>query len=448
MSGGVAVKELPSHRAYLMLSVPLIISTLTTPLLGVVDTAVVGHLYDPAYLGGTAIGTLIFNTMYWLFGFLRVSTSGFSAQARGKNDLNAGIGELIRPLTVASLLGCLFIALQTPILQASLWLMKPGEEVGRWAEVYFGIRIWGAPLTLVNYVLLGWLMGMSHIRYTMVMQISMNTFNMILAIWFAQGMGWGVAGVAAATLFAEGLALVLGVYFVLRSPYMDWKKVRLKGQFGAEELKRMFRTNGDLFIRTVCLLTMFNLFTAKSASFGPSLLAANSILLQIHYLMAYFFDGFGNASSILAGQARGAESPALLKRTLALSWFWSMLTAVLITIVYFAGESAVLTLFSDNPQVVEAARSYSDWLLLFPLCTGSGLVLYGVFTGMTMTGPVRNSMLLSLAVYAAAIWFFVPLSGNHGLWLAFILFGLGRSVFLLMYVPGLGSMLRPGETNK
>lgn len=439
-----SIHKSPSHRDYLLLSLPLIVSTITTPLLGLVDTAVVGHLFDPAYLGGTAIGTLIFNTMYWLFGFLRVSTSGFAAQARGRNDIQEGVADLIRPLMIALVIGLIFIALQIPILQTSLFLMQPGADIAHWAGVYFHIRIWGAPLTLLNYVLIGWLMGMSHIRQTLITQISMNVVNMLLAIWFTQGLGWGVAGVAAATLFAEALALVTGLYFVWRSPYMDRRAIRLKGMFVWNQLKPMFRANSDLLVRTICLLTMFNIFTAQSTSFGPEVLAANSILLQIHYMMAYFFDGLANASSIYAGQARGARSASLLRRSLTLSWVWTTVTALLLTLVYLAGREQFIALFTDNGAVIDLALQYNAWLLLFPLTTGFGLVFYGVFTGTTMTAPVRNSMLLSVVLFVIGCLVLIPAYGNHGLWSCFILFGIGRSVFLLLYVPGLEKRMAAG----
>ncbi|WP_322904188.1 MATE family efflux transporter [Paenibacillus campi] len=430
-------QHLPTHRDYLLLGLPLIVSTITTPLLGLVDTAVVGHLFDPAYLGGTAIGALIFNTLYWLFGFLRVSTSGFAAQARGKDDLATGAADLLRPLAIALVIGLAFIALQVPIFKGALLLMRPDAEVAHWAGVYFHIRIWGAPITLLNYVLIGWLMGMSHIRQTLMTQISMNVLNMILAIWFAQVLHFGVAGVAAATLFAESIALLIGISFVWRSPYLQLSLVRWRGLFAWHSLLPMFRANSDLLVRTICLLAMFNIFTAQSTAFGPELLAANSILIQLHYMMAYFFDGFANASSIYAGRAKGAEDASMLRRSLQLARTWTLLTAMLLTCMYWLGRELFVRLFSDNEAVISLALIYNGWLLLFPLCAGFGLVFYGIFTGMTLTAPVRNSMLLALLLYILSCLVLVPLYGNHGLWISFLLFAVGRSLFLMMYVPGL-----------
>ncbi|WP_138751304.1 MATE family efflux transporter [Paenibacillus sinopodophylli] len=426
-----------SHKAYLMLSIPLIISTITTPLLGAVDTAVVGHLFDPAYLGGTAIAILIFNTIYWLFGFLRVSTSGFAAQARGKENLSEGVSELVRPLLVAGLIGIVLIALQMPILESSLSLIKPDADVAKWAAVYFYVRIWGAPLTLMNYVLLGWLMGMKHIKYTLITQISMNVLNIIFCLLLVQFFHLGVGGVAVATLLAEAIAFLLGVLLVMRSPYMSLTSLRLRGQFKIVDMQGMFRANGDLFIRTLCLLAMFNLFTARSTSFGTEVLAANTILLQVHYLMAYCFDGLANASSIYAGQAKGSGSRKQLSRTIYLSFIWGGIASIVLAVVYLLTKGALLSLFTDNELIKQLAVQFDGWLTLFPIVTGFGLVFYGVFTGITKTAPIRNSMLLSLAAFFISLPILVPAYGNNGLWIAFLIFGLGRTIFLLMYIPTL-----------
>lgn len=427
----------PNYRSYLALSIPLIISTVTTPLLGAVDTAVVGHLSSSIYIGGVAIGTLIFNTLYWLFGFLRVSTSGFAAQAKGAGELERGFSELVRPTIIALLIGFLFIVLQYPILQGVLAWIRPDADIREQASIYFHIRIWGAPVTLLNYVILGWLIGMAHVRQTLFVQIGINVLNMILAIVFVHVFHWQVAGVASATLIAEIIGLVFGIFLICRSPYFKWGSISQAGLFNREALRRMISVNSDLFIRTICLLAMFNIFTANSTSFGPEMLAANAILLQVHYIMAYFFDGFANASSIYAGQAGGSRNPLLLQQTIRWSWYSSFLPALLIVIVYWVFHQPLLGLFTDSASTIALANEYSPWLLLFPLVTGAGLVFYGLFTGLSVTAPIRNSMIISFVLFVAVLWIAVPLYGNHGLWLAFIVFGLARSVFLLIRLPRL-----------
>lgn len=431
----------PSHRAYLALALPLTISTITTPLLGAADTAIIGQLNNPAYLGGVAVGTLIFNTLYWLFGFLRVSTSAFTAQAVGSGDKDQEVATLVRPFIIALLIGIVFIALQQPILNAALYFIGPEPDVAAQAIHYFDVRIWGAPLTLINYVLIGWLMGLSKLKGTLFVQISMNVMNIALDFVFVRVFHWDVAGVAAATLIAEALATVLGIILIVRSPlwrkWRDDKTSQWKSWFRGSEWKTIMSANADLMIRTVCLLVMFNLFTSQSAGLGRDVLAANAILLQIHYIMAYFFDGFGNASSIYAGQARGSGSVQLLNRALKLTWIWTVVTALSTSVIYGWIKQPVIALFTEHPVVQHLANMNSHWLLWFPISAGFGLVFYGIFTGMTTTYPIRNSMLLSLGLFLLAVFILVPLYGNNGLWLSFILFALGRSVFLVLYIPHL-----------
>lgn len=433
--------KLPSHRAYLALALPLTISTITTPLLGAADTAIIGHLNNPAYLGGVAVGTLIFNTLYWLFGFLRVSTSAFTAQAVGSGDKDEGIAALIRPLIIALFIGMVFIALQKPILSAALYFIQPEPDVSIQAAQYFNIRIWGAPLTLINYVLIGWLMGLSRLKATLFVQILMNVLNIALDLVFVQLFHWNVAGVAASTLIAEGTACVLGILLIVRSQmWKQWRKdktSRWMEWFRVSEWKKMMSANGNLMIRTACLLAMFNLFTSQSAGFGTNMLAANAILLQIHYIMAYFFDGFGNASSIYAGQARGAGSVQLLRRTLKLSWIWTVVAALSMSFVYWWIKQPTIAFFTEHVVVQDLANTYSYWLVWFPVSAGFGLVFYGVFTGMTITYPIRNSMLISLVLFLLALASIVPSYHNNGLWLSFLVFALGRSVFLVLYIPHL-----------
>ncbi|MCP3764377.1 MATE family efflux transporter [Domibacillus sp. A3M-37] len=435
-----------NHRSYLALAIPLTISTLTTPLLGAVDTAVAGHLPNPAYIGGVAIGTIIFNTMYWLFGFLRVSTSGFAAQARGANSDIQGVLALARPFFIAILIGTSFIFLQGPIEHLSLQLINPDDDVRTVASEYFSIRIWGAPFTLLSYVILGWLIGMSMIKASLLLQLFMNLTNIILTLLFVNVFDWGTAGIAVATLLSEVIACAAGFIIAWKVSPFKWKMPPLKRIADPASLKKMMRINRDLFIRTLCLLTVFNLFTAKGTSFGTEVLAANAVLLQIHFIMAYFFDGFSNSSSILVGKAIGSRDESLYKKTVMLSCQWAAFSALFIAGCYYLWSDYILLLFTPMPSVIELAHTYQMWLILFPLSAGLGLILYGVFTGATETASIRNSMILALVLYLIAQFIFVPSYHNHGLWLAFILFSLGRSVFLALYLPKLNRTLFPKKS--
>ncbi|WP_078412885.1 MATE family efflux transporter [Priestia abyssalis] len=430
-----------NHRAYLALAIPLTLSTMTTPLLGAVDTAVVGQLPDPAYIGGVAVGTLIFNTLYWVFGFLRVSTSAFAAQANGASDPAQGVLALSRPFLLAVIVGMCFILLQWPIEYAALKLIAPASDVSQFAVEYFRIRIWGAPFTLMNYVILGWLMGMAKIKQSLCLQVLMNVLNMTLAILFVHVFSFAVKGVAAATLIAEITAFLLGLFIVWKASPFEWKIPSIQALIDTQSMKKMFNVNKDLFIRTICLLVVINMFTAKGASFGTEFLAANAVLFQIHYIMAYFFDGFANASSILVGKAVGSNDKELYKKTFTLSRQWSVITAFTVACVYGLFQEQIIGLFTKLPSVIELSTKYGTWLIIYPFAACFGLVIYGVFTGATEIAPVRNSMIYAMIIYIIIQITVTPIWHNHGLWLAFIVYTIGRSGFLVMYTPKLNKKL-------
>lgn len=414
---------------------------MTTPLLGAVDTAVVGQLPDPAYIGGVAVGTLIFNTLYWVFGFLRVSTSAFAAQANGASDPVQGILALSRPFLLAVLVGVCFILLQWPIEYGALILFSSDSDVTKFAAEYFRIRIWGAPFTLMNYVILGWLMGMAKIKESLCLQVLMNVLNMILAILFVHVFSFAVKGVAVAALIAEVTAFIFGLLIVMKASPFKWRLPSFQELIDTQSMKKMLNVNKDLFIRTICLLVVINMFTAKGASFGTNLLAANAVLFQIHYIMAYFFEGFANATSILVGKAVGANDKELYNKTLTLSKQWSVITAVVIACIYGLFQEKIIALFTNLPRVLELSTTYGTWLFLYPFAACFGLVIYGVFTGATEIVPVRNSMFYAMIVYILIQITATPIWHNHGLWLAFIVYTIGRSGFLVMYTPKLNKKL-------
>ncbi|GFM36012.1 MATE family efflux transporter [Desulfovibrio psychrotolerans] len=426
-----------THREYMGIAVPFVIATITTPLLGAVDTAVMGRLPDPAYIGGVAVGVVILNTMYWLLGFLRVSTTGFSSQAHGAGDIGLGMWALVRPLGIALCIGCAFILLQQPVLHAALLFLDPAPDARAHAEAYFTIVIWGAPCVLMNYVLLGWLMGQMRLRASLFLQVSTNAVNIVLSIWFVMGLSWGVEGVAASTLIAQGAGVGLGFYLVARYARFSWRSIVWRDFFDSEAMRKIVSVNRDLVIRTICLLAVTNMFVAKGGSFGKEILAGNAVLLQIQYLMAYFFDGLANASSVVAGRASGAEDRVLLRRAVSLSAQWCLFGTLLVSCAYLATYDMVFRLFTSIPEVLAFGSEFGLWMVVFPVCGSVGLVFYGLFSGATLTAPIRNSMLFSLAAYSLAQYGLTPVLGNHGLILAFLVFSLSRSLFLLPYLPRL-----------
>ncbi|WP_255298371.1 MATE family efflux transporter [Brevibacillus dissolubilis] len=426
-----------THQQYLVLATPLILSTLSTPLLGAVDTAVVGQLPDPAYIGGVAVGTLIFNTLYWLFGFLRVSTSGFSAQAHGAGDRTEVLLSLLRPVGIALWFGLLFVALQVPIKQAAIMLIQPGQEVGEHAVRYFDVRIWGAPFLLMNYALVGWLIGVSQVRLALYLQILMNLINIALCIGFVRGFAMDVSGVALASLLSEMSATAIGLWLVLRRPDLRQVTWRWAQVWASETFVNMLKMNRDLFIRTCCLLGVFLLFTSQGASMGEVTLAANAVLLQVHFLMAYIFDGFANASSILVGRAIGSKNKPLYQQAIQLSAIWAFAASLVLTVITYLWGDVLITWFTSIHDVQVEASEYLIWVVFYPLVAFWGLQLNGIFSGATEAASIRNSMIISFACYLLVAWLFVPAWSNHGLWLAFIIFSLARSLALWVYLPRL-----------
>jgi MATE family multidrug resistance protein len=416
---------------------PIIISNISTPLLGAVDTAVVGHLPDPAYIGGVAVGAVIFNFLYWGFGFLRMGTTGFTAQALGAGDHQELRATLARAMLLAFALGGALLALQTPIGWLALALFEAGERVETLARAYYDIRIWSAPAALANYVMLGWLLGNRRAGAVMLLQIALNGINIVLDLAFVLGFGWGVEGVALASVLAEYIALFWGLAIVariLRSIAGGWDRRRIADR---PRLTALLHVNLNILIRTLCLLAAFAAFTTQSAKMGEVLLAANTIVLQLQYLMAYALDGFAHAAEILAGHALGARSRQAFKQAVRTSTAWAVATAALATAIYLVLGRVIIGLFTDIDTVRAAAESYLPWMILLPVVSVWSFQLDGIFIGMTRTAEMRNAMILSLAVFFAACRLLVPVLDNHGLWLAFTIFMLTRAATLGIYYPRL-----------
>lgn len=440
--GEAANRDTISQREYLSLLLPFVLSTLTQPLLGAVDTAVMGRLPDPAYIAGVSVGAVIFNTLYWLLGFLRVATTGFSAQAQAASREKSGFelaAAFVRPCLVALALGLVLVLLRGPLFAGAMLIFTLEAPVRAVTHAYFGVLIWGAPLVLVNYVILGWLMGQARMKAALAMQIGGNLVNAALSILFVLGFGWGAEGVAAATLIACGLSFAVGAAAVTRLfpalPGRDaWRDMIRPGAFA-----KILGVNLDLMLRTACLLVQTNVFTATSSGFGTVTLSANSILIQILLIMAYVFEGLANASSVLAGRAAGRGNPAMLRSVWRRSAQWGAGAAALLLLVYLPGGDTLIRLFTGIAPVVEETLRYAHWAAFFPPVAVLGLAHYGIFTGASVTRPVFLSTLGALLLFLAAWRFAVPRCGNDGLWMAYLAFYLGRTVFLL---PWYGFLLR------
>lgn len=419
-------------KDYLKLVIPFILSTITTPLLGVVDTALVGHLPNPAFIAGIAIGTVIFNTIYWLFGFLRVSTTGFAAQALDNCLLLRS--SLIRPLFIAILLGLAFIIFQKLIFGASMHIIKPNQDVQHYADIYFSILIWGAPFVLINYVLVGWLMGISKIKAVLFLQVFINLLNILMALIFVWWCHWDIKGVAFATLIAQICCTLVGIWFTCRYLPKSEQKVDLRSILSWQSLKGVILVNTNLMIRTICLLIVTNHFISIGSTFNTEVLAANAILFQVHYMMAYLFDGFANASSVFSGRAKGNKNIHLYNQTLRWSLQACIICPIILIAIWLTFDTTIIKLLTNQTNIITLSLQYQYWLIIFPIVASGGLIYYGVFSGISYTTSIRDSMLLALLVWFVAQYIAVPIWGNQGLWLAYNLFSFGRTLFLIIWI--------------
>lgn len=423
------------HRRVLMLAAPIILSNLSIPLLGAVDTAVMGHLPDPAYIGGVAIGALIFSYIYWGFGFLRMGTTGLVAQAHGAEDAVELRAILGRSGLLAVGLAGLLLLFQRPLGAVAFAILESTPEVESLAGTYYTIRLWGAPAALLNYVAWGWLIGVQRMRSALALSVFMNGLNIVLDLVLVVGLGHGIAGVALATLISEWSALALAVWLVmrvLRKTRGAWVRERI---FDGERIAGLLRVNADIFIRTLCLVSAFAWFTAQGARMGNVLLAANAILLNFQMFMAYGLDGFAHASEALIGSAVGAGDRHLLRRAVRTTTIWAVGTAALFALVYAGAGRMIIAALTSIPEVRAAAATYLPWVAVSPLISVWSFQLDGIFIGATRTPEMRNGMLISLGIFLAAGWILIPRMGNHGLWLAMMVFMVIRAVTLGAWYP-------------
>lgn len=426
-----------THRKVWMLAGPIILSNISVPLVGAVDTAVVGHLPEPQAIGAVALGALIFSFLYWGFGFLRMGTTGFIAQAYGSGDWRSLSDTLLRVLLLALVLGLVTIVIGWPLIDFVLYLIDSSVIVEGLTADYAHIRLWSAPAVLCVYAFTGIFIGMHNTRDVFVLQLVLNISNMLLDILFVLGFDWGVEGVALASLIAEYLAMVVGFYLLrtqIRNALERFNRARLMER---SALAKLFQANSNIFIRTLCLLFAFSYFTAKSASQGEVILAANAILLHLQSIMAYGLDGFAHAVEALAGSAYGAGRRRVFRRAVALTSFWSAIIALLVGVVYYLIGETIINLFTSIEVVSTTALRYLPWMVVAPILSVWSFQLDGIFIGTGHTREMRNAMIFSLLAYLALLQLTIPMFGNHGLYLGLSCFMLIRAASLLFYFPGI-----------
>ena len=405
------------HRRVWRLAAPIILSNLSVPLLGVVDTAVVGHLPEPYYLGAVAVGALIFTFVYWGFGFLRMGTTGLTAQAWGGDRGDEVPAILYRALLTAFALGAAIILLQKPIGAVAFSLLEASSEVERQGSAYFAIRIWSAPAALANYAVLGWFLGLQNAKVPLALQIFLNGVNISLDLVFVLVLGWQVEGVALATVIAEYSGLALGLLFVLHR-LTGARAVDTAQLFDPVRFKHMFAINRDIFIRTLCLIFCFAYFTAQSAKLGDVVLGANAVLMNFLALLSHGLDGFAHAAEALVGGAAGARHRQGFRRAVSVSVFWACIVAALFAVTFWVGGNRLIAILTGLQSVRETAAQYLPWLIVAPFLSVWAFLLDGIFLGTTRTAELRNAMIFSTVVYVISVQFALPALGNHGLWLA------------------------------
>jgi MATE family multidrug resistance protein len=431
-----------THRRVLNVALPIVLSNATIPILGAVDTAVVGQLGLAAPIGAVGLGAVILATIYWVFGFLRMGTTGLVAQARGAGDVAETGALLMRGVVIAAAAGLVFLVAQAAVFWAAFRLAPASAEVEALTHSYLAIRIWGAPAAISVYALTGWLIAMERARGVLALQVWMNGVNVVLDLWFVLGLGWGVPGVAIATLIAEWSGLALGLWLCRAAfagnQWRDWARV-----FDPEKLRRMARINGDILIRSVLLQASFTTFMFLGAGLGDVTLAANQVLLQFLSITAYALDGFAFAAEALVGQALGARSRSGLRQAAIIASEWGVGSSVALAAVFLLFGPAIIDLMTTAPEVRAAARGYLPWMVAAPLVGIAAWMFDGIFIGATRTREMRNAMLVSVAIYLPALALLVPALGNHGLWAALMVLNATRGVTLARRYPALEAAAGP-----
>jgi len=425
-----------THRRVLKIAGPIVLSNATVPILGAVDTGVVGQLGLAAPIGAVGIGAVILGLIYWIFGFLRMGTTGLVAQARGARDDSETGALLMRALMIGLAGGLVYVVFQGVIFWAAFRLSPASPEVEALARSYLRIRIWGAPATIATYAIIGWLIGTERTPSVLALQLWVNGLNVVLDLWFVLDLGWGVPGVATATLIAEWTGLGFGLWLCRTAFHGDrwrnWARI-----FDAARVRRMMAINGDIMVRSVTIHLTFTVFLFLGARFGDVTLAANQVLLQFLEITAYGLDGFAFAAEALVGAAIGARQRAVLRRAALLTSVWGAGLSIPVGLGFWLGGPWLIDLMATAPEVRTAGRTYLVWAALSPVIGVAAWMLDGIFIGATRTRDMRNMALLSAAVHLVALAVLVPAFGNHGLWAALMVSFVARGATLLWKYPGL-----------
>ncbi len=415
------------NKEILKLAIPNIISNISVPLLSTVDTALMGRLSE-LHLGAVGIGAMIFNFVYWNFGFLRMGTTGITAQAFGKKDNQEIIVTLSRALLVAFILAIAVVVFQKPIGQLSVYLMNISEAQNDLVNEYFYTRIWAAPATLALYAFMGWFFGMQNAIYPLILTITINVVNIICSYVLVHHYNMAVSGVAWGTVIAQytGLVVAIVLFMTKYRSYAD--HYSHKASLEIKALVKFLQINSDIFIRTFCLTFAFGFFYSQSSGEGAEILAVNVILLQFLNWMSYGVDGFAYASESLVGKYKGAQDQVRLKQAIRLSFIWGMVLAFLFSLIYLLFGESLLYIFTDKESLISASVPFLFWMILFPILSTPCYIWDGIYIGLTASRAMRQTMLIAVLIYILSYFLLKDNFGNHGLWAALLIFLVARGL--------------------
>ena len=434
----LAIKPSKLDRNILRLAIPNVISNLTVPLLGMTDFALMGHLKadNAIYVGAIALGTTVFNVLYMSFGFLRMGTSGFTAQATGAKDEKEISLGLQRSLIVAFSFALLLMVLQYPIQWVAFHLLNGQPNVKDLARQYFYIRIYAAPATLALYSFYGWYLGMQNAKIPMIIVLIVNVVNIAMNFFLVFGLGMTSNGVALANVIAQYSGLLVAFLFLFKKYKHHVRWWKFEDLFRKSALMKFFGVNSDIFIRTLILILVLSFFTSKSAMLGNNILAANSLLFQFFFLFSYFADGFAFAGEALSGKAKGARDLPELKRTVHHLFKWGFGIALLTSLIFLSGITVLMKIMTSNTIIMDVARNYYFWIVILPLTSTAAFIWDGVYVGVTASKAMRNTMIVSgIIIFLPVYYGTIHVFGNHGLWLALELFMIARGLTMWITAP-------------
>lgn len=437
------------NREILRLAGPIVLANLSVPLLGITDTAVMGHQPDPNGLAAVALGAMIFSVLYFAFNFLRMSTTGLAAQASGAEDWDEFRALLLRAGGLAIAIGVLLFAFQGPLAGLAFWAIEGEAQVETLSQTYFQVRIWGAPAALLNFAFLGWFFGLGDMRLPVLLQLAINLMNVALSLFFVLGLDWGVEGVAAATAVSEWFGVALGLFLARRV-------LRQKGGIAAPldrvfsgiAIWRLMAVNRDIFIRSACLLAAFAHFKATGAEIGTLTLAANAVLMIFLDICAYGLDALANAAEILVGKAVGRKDRTSFNAVVRQIFILSGLAALAITVIFFLSGGWIVGLITTQETVRATASPFIPWAALVPVVAVWCFILDGIFIGATRSAALRNGMLIATSCYFLGQYFLLEVFGNHGLWAALHIFMLARGLTLAAALPSLSRSIAQADQTK